>query len=188
MCHKHEKPKKSIFAALDALDWAWLILAAMLAVVFVCMIIGLGNKVNKPTNAESTEAVDGLTSDTAVEYVVYTPEPEVVAEIPPRTYIGTCRLTVYNSTESHHGYNTATGAKSQHLMTCAVDPKVIPYGSNVIIKCADGTEHRCKAVDCGNFSGEWVDIFFDGTIQHGIEWLEECFNNEHAEVWIEVSN
>ena len=46
-----------------------------------------------------------------------------VDHAPARKYIGRCRLTVYNSTESSWGYATATGAKSQHLMTCAVDPK-----------------------------------------------------------------
>lgn len=122
----------------------------------------------------------------AEEVVVeYVPEPEVLAEIPPRTYIGSCRLTVYNADESHHGYNTATGAKSRHLMTCAVDPKVIPYGSVVIVVGKDGKEWRFKAVDCGGFGGKWVDIFFDGTEKHGIEWLDEAFEGDFGEVWIE---
>ena len=110
-----------------------------------------------------------------------------VDHAPARKYIGRCRLTVYNSTESSWGYATATGAKSQHLTTCAVDPKVIPYGSVVIVVDKDGEEHRFRAVDCGGFSGKWVDIFFDDTEAHGIQWLDECFGGEFAEVYAEAA-
>ena len=118
-------------------------------------------------------------------------EDEMLAEIeaqmqpPERRYIGTCRLTVYTPTESSWGYQTATGRKSEHLTTCAVDPTVIPYGSTVIVIDKDGEEWRFGAADCGGFTGKWVDIFFDGTELGGIGWLDEVFG-EFAEVWIEV--
>ena len=118
-------------------------------------------------------------------------EDEMLAEIeaqmqpPERQYIGKCRITVYNATESSWGYQTATGRKSEHLTTCAVDPKVIPYGSVVIIVDKDGEEHRFRAVDCGGFTGKWVDVFFDDSEAHGIQWLDECFGGEFAEVWVE---
>ena len=120
-------------------------------------------------------------------------EDEMLAEIeaqmqpPERRYIGKCRLTVYNATENSYGYQTATGIKSQHLMTCAVDPAVIPYGSVVIVIDKDGEEHRFRAVDCGGFSGKWVDVFFDDSEAHGIQWLDECFDGEFAEVYVEVA-
>ena len=106
-------------------------------------------------------------------------------QAPERKYIGKCRLTVYTPTESSWGYQTATGRRSEHLTTCAVDPSVIPYGSVVIIADKDGKEWRFGAADCGGFSGKWVDIFFDGTELGGIYWLDECFG-EWADVWIEV--
>ena len=121
-------------------------------------------------------------------------EDEMLAEIeaqmipPERRHIGTCRLTVYTPTENSWGYQTATGVRSQHLATCAVDPKVIPYGSIVIVVDKDGEEHRFRAVDCGGFSGKWVDIFFEGSERHGIEWLDECFGGEFAEVYAEVKH
>ena len=168
---------------LSSLDWAMLILSVAIIVFLACFTIRL---ITKSTERKPVETETSAVAERAeIEYAVYVPEPEVVAEIPPRTYIGNCRLTVYTPTESRWGYTTATGATSAHLMTCAVDPSVIPYGSNVIVIDKDGYEWRFKAVDCGNFSGEWIDIFFDGTEKHGIEWLDECFNNEHAEVWIE---
>lgn len=169
------------------ISWKAAVLTAFILVGVICVIMAAfkscrADEEKAPEPAPAAEAVSA--ADEFGAPAKYEPEP-VTAELPPRTYVGRCRLTVYNSTESRHGYATATGAKSQHLMTCAVDPKVIPYGSNVIIKCADGTEHRCKAVDCGGFSGKWVDIFFDDSEAHGIQWLDECFGGDFGEVWIE---
>jgi len=137
--------------------------------------------------AEQVEPVSVTDEFTEPAEVLVAPEPEVVAEVPPRKFIGTCRLTVYTPDESSYGYQTATGVRSQHLMTCAVDPSVIPYGSNVIIKCADGSEWRLKAVDCGGFSGRWIDIFFDGSELGGIYWLDEVFGGDHADVYVEAA-
>ena len=184
MSRVQKRRNPSFVARLEAIDWAWLILSAVLIVVMMCMIIAVVNKSGKPTaeTASETETSDIVERDPQ-EYEVE--PPMVVAEIPPRTHIGKCRMTVYTPTETHWGYTTATGVKSQHLMTCAVDPKVIPYGSNVIVIGKDGEEHRFRAVDCGGFSGKWIDIFFDDSVSHGIQWLDECFGGEFAEVWYE---
>ena len=134
-----------------------------------------------PSTAPSSEGAE----DVEAEF-----REQIAAQVdhaPARKYIGRCRLTVYNSTESSWGYATATGAKSQHLMTCAVDPKVIPYGSNVIVVDKDGEEWRFKAVDCGNFKGKWIDIFFDGSELGGIYWLDEVFGGDHADVYVEAA-
>ena len=105
---------------------------------------------------------------------------------PERTYIGLCRLTVYTPHEDEWGYQTATGERSQHLMTCAVDPTVIPYGSNVIIHGKNGKVLRLKAIDCGGaVKGNHIDVFWDGaTVEGGAEWLEE-YIGKYAEVEIE---
>jgi len=169
-------------------SWGTMVICAFAIVSLIVIAVGIFRscaKQNDESASEPLPAVEEVAEVTAPAPVEYEPEPEVIAEIPPRTYVGRCRLTVYNSSESSWGYATATGAKSQHLMTCAVDPSVIPYGSNVIIIDKDGEEHRFKAVDCGGFSGKWIDIFFDGTERHGIEWLNECFDGEFAEVWYE---
>lgn len=98
--------------------------------------------------------------------------------------IGRCRLTIYTPSETHWGYTTATGVRSEHLATCAVDPRIIPYGSTVILK-ANGNEWRLKAVDCGNFRGKMIDVFYDGSVSAGVSWLVSMFGSEYAEVWIE---
>lgn len=129
--------------------------------------------------------VDAATEPTEEEtifssvYSVQEEEPlelDLSDEIITYKNLGKFRLTVYTPSESSWGYQTATGKKSEHLITCAVDPKVIPYGTKLKI----GDLHLI-AVDCGNFSGKMIDIFYDGTIVGAMEWLEQNFG-DYAEV------
>lgn len=66
---------------------------------------------------------------------------------------------------------TATGVLAEEGRTIAVDPKVIPYGSEVII---DG--HTYIAEDCGGaIKGEEIDIFFEShedVSNFGVQWLD----------------
>lgn len=170
------------------ISWKAAVLTAFILVGVICVIMAAFKSCRAEEKApEPAPAAEAVSVAEEFEAPAEHTEP-VTAEIPPRTYIGRCRLTVYNAEESRWGYRTATGATSAHLMTCAVDPKVIPYGSNVIVIDKDGEEHRFKAVDCGGFTGRWVDIFFDGRIAAGIDWLDECFGGEFAEVYIEEAS
>lgn len=55
------------------------------------------------------------------------------------------------------GSKTATGTKCKAGRTAAVDPKVIPYGSKIIIN-----KHEYTAEDCGGgVKGKHIDIYFD---------------------------
>lgn len=57
---------------------------------------------------------------------------------------------------------TATGTKATEGRTIAVDPKVIPYGTEVLIRYADGTEHIYTAEDCGGaIKKNRIDVFMD---------------------------
>lgn len=68
--------------------------------------------------------------------------------------------TAYCSCKKCCGKNdgiTATGTKATEGRTIAVDPRVIPYGTEVII---DG--HTYIAEDCGGaVKGKAIDIYFD---------------------------
>ena len=56
-----------------------------------------------------------------------------------------------------YGSQTATNVKAKEGVTIAVDPKVIPYGTKVII---DGKEYIAQ--DCGGaIKGNKIDIYFD---------------------------
>ena len=79
------------------------------------------------------------------------------------------RITVYtpSSDGGKWGYATSTGATSEHLKTCAVDPDVIPLGSIIEVNGM-----RLKAVDTGSeVNGNVVDIFYDGSSKEAREWI-----------------
>lgn len=87
--------------------------------------------------------------------------------------LGVFSLTFYVPDEEW-GYQTSTGARSVHLATCAVDPNVIPYGSVIQITGDNGQTLRLKAVDCGGgIVGNKIDIFWDGSIKAGYDWIAD---------------
>ena len=60
-----------------------------------------------------------------------------------------------------NGY-TATGTLATEGRTIAVDPKVIPYGTRVLLIWPDGMQHSYIAEDCGSgVNGNHIDVFFD---------------------------
>lgn len=95
------------------------------------------------------------------------------------TNLGTFKLTFYTPHDDKWGYQTATGVRSEHLKTCAVDPKVIPYGSVLQITGSNGQTLTLKAVDCGSaIKGNKIDIFWDGDTQSGYDWMAK-FGTTH---------
>ena len=94
--------------------------------------------------------------------------------------LGVFSLTFYTPYEDSYGYRTSTGVRSQHLKTCAVDPRVIPYGSVIQITGNNGKVLTLKAVDCGGgIKGNKIDIFFDGGQREGYAFMEE-FGEIHS--------
>ena len=77
------------------------------------------------------------------------------------TDLGKFRISFYNpgSDNGAWGYATATGVRSEHLATCAVDPNVIPLGSVIVV---NGLTLKCVDVG-GAVKGKTIDIFFDGS-------------------------
>lgn len=70
-------------------------------------------------------------------------------------YLGKFKITFYWLSEN--GRNTSTGAIATEGRTIAVDPSVIPYGTEVLI---DG--HVYIAEDCGGaVKGNVIDIFVE---------------------------
>lgn len=74
--------------------------------------------------------------------------------------LGEFTLTAYCgcfSCSGNWGNLTATGTETKAGRTIAVDPKVIPYGSKIIIN-----KHEYVAEDCGGaIKDRHIDIYFD---------------------------
>lgn len=76
---------------------------------------------------------------------------------PMETSLGTFKITHYCSCAACCGKSngiTATGTIATADRTIGVDPKVIPFGSQVVI---DGQEY--VAEDTGNIKGNHIDVF-----------------------------
>lgn len=89
------------------------------------------------------------------------------------------RLTAYCACEICNGKwagQTATGVVPKEGRTIAVDPKVIPYGTHVIIY-----GHEYVAEDCGGgIKGNRIDIFFEShqaANDFGVRYADVCIVN-----------
>lgn len=100
-------------------------------------------------------------------------------------YLGEYTLTAYCACpiccgQWSNGY-TATGTLATEGRTIAVDPRVIPYGSKVLLIWPDGTQHEYIAEDCGSgINGNRIDVFIADHeaarvfgVQHAAAYLTE---------------
>lgn len=96
-------------------------------------------------------------------------EESETADTPSMHSLGLFRTTGYcpcRQCSEGWGRHTSTGAIAQSNHTIAVDPRVIPYGSKVMI---NGTVYTAEDRG-GGVKGNHIDIFFDShaqTKQHG---------------------
>lgn len=108
-------------------------------------------------------------------------EPEVEEEVAAEAehdannrYAGTFKTTAYcpcYSCSEGWGRKTSTGATARASHTIAVDPKVIPYGTKVMI---DGVIYTAEDRG-GGVKGNHIDIFYDShseTYQHGVRYKD----------------
>ncbi len=101
------------------------------------------------------------------------PKPHEVTEESDTQHLGEFKLTAYCACEKCCGKwansLTATGTIPAQGRTIAVDPKVIPYGTRVVIN-----GHTYVAEDCGGaIKGNRIDIFFDNhaeALQFGVRY------------------
>lgn len=104
------------------------------------------------------------------EYIYIEPEPEQ----PTLKSLGTFKLTAYCACSRCCGKCdgiTATGTKATEGRTIAVDPRKIPYGTEVIIN-----GHTYIAEDCGGaIKQNKIDIFFNShaeALKFGVQYAE----------------
>lgn len=135
----------------------------------------------KPAVSETTEFM--------IESIVTEPPIETEPEKPALVSIGTFKLTAYCSCKKCCGayaYNRpvdeygneivygSIGVRLEAGVSIAVDPRVIPYGTQVVI---DG--HTYIAHDTGgSIKGKRIDVYFD---DHQEAWN---FGVQYAEVFV----
>ena len=97
-----------------------------------------------------------------------------VKEEPSKIYMGEFRITYYcgcYSCSEGYGTNTATGKRATEGRTIAVDPRVISYGTKVVIN-----GHTYIAEDCGGaIKGNKIDIYLedhDRVYEGGVDYYD----------------
>lgn len=102
---------------------------------------------------------------------------EALQAINKKYSVDTFQVTAYSPYDNVSGMEndgnpnvTSTGTKPRPG-TVAVDPKVIPYGSKIIIVYEDGTVEHGVAEDCGGLiKGSIIDVFrqtYKEAVKHG---------------------
>lgn len=113
----------------------------------------------------------------ATEYLTEQTLPVIISEpivetepVEDLTALGEFTITHYcacskccGKSEDDPAYGiTATGTRATEGRTVAVDPRVIPYGSEIVVRFADGSEARLIAEDCGGaIKGNRLDVYMD---------------------------
>lgn len=123
----------------------------------------------KPIKPTEEVKVEEVTEPVEVEVI----EPTEAVE-PENTYLGNFKLTAYCACAKCCGKSdgiTATGTVATQGRTIAVDPSVIPYGTEVII---NGNTY--VAEDCGGaIKSNKIDIYFDShaeALQFGVQYAD----------------
>lgn len=142
-------------------DESALFAAACLGAAVILIVVSI-----LATSAQAVEASPEESSVVVEEYDHAWDKPATESAVCNDVFLGEFTLTAYCPGRCccgkwASGY-TATGTLATDGRTIAVDPKVIPYGSRVLLIWPDGTQHSYIAEDSGGgVNGNHIDVFFD---------------------------
>lgn len=137
----------------------------------ICLLVGFGIGINIDKPMPVVEATSELT---VAENAPVEPATNIIS-------LGVCKLTAYCMENYPHICNdgdstrTSTGATPTVGRTVAVDPSVIPYGTELIIN-----EHTYIAEDCGGGikGNNRFDILFAThreALEFGVQYAEVSY-------------
>lgn len=173
---KHDKRTREQRKA----DESALIAAACLGATVILIVVAI-----VATSAQAVEASPEESSVVSEEYYPAWDKPATESAVCNDVFLGEYTLTAYCACSRccgvwASGY-TATGTLATEGRTIAVDPKVIPYGTHVLLIWPDGTQHSYIAEDCGGgVNGNHIDVFFDS------HQTARVFGVQSAMVYMEV--
>lgn len=158
---------------------------ATILLILLTMLLSVNAYANE--NQSATDTASQTSEDSSVEaqdlgdllifgddeHLLYeTQQEETAAE--SAVSLGVFKLTAYcpcYSCSEGYGGITATGTRTQAGRTIAVDPRIIPYGSRVMIN-----GHEYIAEDCGGaIKQNRIDIFFNThaeALRFGVQYAE----------------
>jgi 3D (Asp-Asp-Asp) domain-containing protein len=142
-------------------DESALIAAACLGATVILIVVAI-----LATSAQAVEASPEESSVVSEDYDPAWDIPATESAVCNDVFLGEFTLTAYCPGRCccgkwASGY-TATGTWATEGRTIAVDPKVIPYGSRVLLIWPDGTQREYIAEDCGGgVNGNHIDVFFN---------------------------
>ena len=153
---RHDKRTREQRKADESALFAAACLGAAVILIVVAILATSAQAVEAPK--ESPEAVE--------EYDPAWDIPATESTVCDDVFLGEYTLTAYCACSKccskwASGY-TATGTLATEGRTIAVDPKVIPYGTRVLLIWPDGTQHSYIAEDCGGgINANHIDVFFN---------------------------
>jgi 3D (Asp-Asp-Asp) domain-containing protein len=153
---KHDKRTREQRKADESALFAAACLGAAILLVAIAILATSAQAVEAPE--ESPEAVE--------EYDPAWDKPAMESAVCNDVFLGEYTITAYCACSRccgvwANGY-TATGTLATEGRTIAVDPKVIPYGTHVLLIWPDGTQHSYISEDCGGgVNGNHIDVFFN---------------------------
>lgn len=157
MVRRHDKRTREQRKA----DESALFAAACLGATIILIAISI-----LATSAQAVEAIPGESSGIIEAHDPAWDIPATESAVCNDVFLGEFTLTAYCPGRCccgkwASGY-TATGTLATEGRTIAVDPKVIPYGTRVLLIWPDGTQHSYIAEDCGGgVNGSHIDVFFN---------------------------
>ena len=134
------------------------------------VITRLSTTVSRANTSHKTKALQNKINE-------LTAHIEALRQVTEKYSVDTFQVTAYSPYDNISGIKndgnpnkTATGTKPRPG-TIAVDPKVIPYGSKIIIVYEDRTVEHGVAEDCGELiKGNVIDVFrqtYKEAVKHG---------------------
>lgn len=149
--------------------WILVTLAIIISILWCGMLFGVEDK------EESSEQIIDTEIQKSIEYLVHLDKAQELTRVErSEVYLLTAYCPCIECSEGY-GDMTATGKRAVEGRTIAVDPKIIPYGTELYI---DGVGYRV-AEDCGGYvNGKHIDIYFD------CHSKVDAFGKKYAEVEI----
>lgn len=158
------------------MSWAFCMLIGLLMGTSLTSYSSESDKTSEEVNVEEDETETEIIQWKQETEEVFVEELEIEATQQSQSLVslGEFRLTAYCPCKKCCGKDdgiTATGTQATQGRTIAVDPRVIPYGSIVVI---DG--HEYVAEDCGGAIKEnRIDVYFESheeALEFGVQYKE----------------